>query len=419
MDDASRIVARQYEAYAYPRPLADLDAAVAAGYVEPGEPSRYSPLLWPEGRPAGQPLRLLCAGCGTVQAAYLAHRNRDCEVVGLDLSAASLAHERYLQERHGLANLRLFQGDVLEAERLGGPFDFIACTGVLHHLADPGAGLRALARVLAPDGAMLLMVYGATARAGVYLLQDALRRLQVPQSAAGVQFVRTLLAQLPAHHYVRWYQRGATELEHDAALVDTFLHPQDRAYTVPQLLEWLARNGLAWQAWLDNGLYFADGALDAFGPEVREAVTALPPPEQWAVVESLTLALGLHTCTVRHAGQASAMGAPAATPFDGDDWPGLQARWMPGLQRLPGGPGAASGMVGMGTPGARYRRGSHTLDLGPTEAALFERADSGRSLGQVLDSPTLATIAPAERLQRGRAFFARLWRLGHLMVSRG
>src|ERR1700729_3266993 len=40
-----------------------------------------------------------------------------------------------------------------------GEFDYIDCTGVLHHLPDPAAGMRALASVLEPDGGMGVMLY--------------------------------------------------------------------------------------------------------------------------------------------------------------------------------------------------------------------------------------------------------------------
>jgi SAM-dependent methyltransferase len=405
MDDVSKMVARQYEAYAYPEPFPDLAAQVAGGYFELGDPSRYGPLIWPEGRPRER-LRILSAGCGTVQAAYLAFTNRDCEVVGVDLSAASLGHERYLQDRHGLTNLSLYQGDLRDVGRIGRTFDYIVCSGVLHHLADPDAGLRALAGVLAPDGAVLLMVYGATARAGVYMVQDALRRLHVPQTAEGVAFGRHLLEQLPDHHYVRWYLSGATELKHDTAFVDTFLHPQDRAYTVPQLLDFLARNGLALHGWVDNAYYFPDAALARFQPEVRDAVAALPEPEQWAVVEMLTLRMGMHVCVARPAPASS----PArAADFGAADWDLQVAHWAPGLQRLR-------------APGpflpAQYRRGPNTIDLGANEAALLDAADGTRTLRELLAMPFLAQIQPAERELRGRRFFGQLWRMGHLMFSR-
>ena len=202
MENVSTLVAKQYEAFAYPQPFADLTEAIGGGYYQVGDPSLYAPVLWPTGRPQ-RPLSILVAGCGTVQAAYAAYRNREDQIVGIDLSDSSLAHERFLQERHGLDNLQLFKGDLLEVGSLGRPFDVILCTGVLHHMAEPGAGLAALREVLAPDGVMALMLYGQTVRTGVYMLQDAFRRIGVEQSPEGIAEVRRILAELPARHYAQ------------------------------------------------------------------------------------------------------------------------------------------------------------------------------------------------------------------------
>jgi len=159
IEDVSALVARQYEAFVYPQPFEDIDQFVARGSFVMGDPSLYAPVLWPYGRPAG-PLRILVAGCGTVQAAYTAYMNRADEVIGIDLSEASLAHERFLQDRHSLHNLKLYRGDLLDAAEFGTAFDVIICSGVLHHLAEPAAGLSALGSVLRPDGVMVLMLSG-------------------------------------------------------------------------------------------------------------------------------------------------------------------------------------------------------------------------------------------------------------------
>ncbi|MCW5635573.1 MAG: class I SAM-dependent methyltransferase [Rubrivivax sp.] len=415
MDDVTRSVARQYEAWAYPPPVTDLAAKIAEGYFELGNPADYAALLWPRGRPkpAGRAPAILSAGCGTLQAAYLAFTNRDCEVTGVDLSEASLAHERFLQERHGLANLRLFRGDLREVASLGRRFEGIVCSGVLHHLADPDEGLRALASVLARGGAMTLMLYGATARTGVYMLQDVLRRLKVGQDAAGVAFARRLVEQLPEHHFARWYLRGAAELAHDTAFVDTFLHPQDRAYTVPQVFDFLERAGLAFGGWVDNAHYFADAALARFAPDVRAAVAALPAREQWAAVEMLTLNLGMHVFVARDARDEAAVGGPAGTAitpadFDTPGWPDLVPHRAPGLQRA-------------GTKGndVLYRRGAQTIELGPGQAALLDGADGSRTAGQLLALPALAQVPPGTRDARVREFLAQMWRLGHVHFGRG
>jgi 2-polyprenyl-3-methyl-5-hydroxy-6-metoxy-1,4-benzoquinol methylase len=65
---------------------------------------------------------------------------------------------------------------------LGQTFDQIVCTGVLHHLPDPDSGLRALRSVLAPDGAMHLMIYAAYGRAGIYMMQECCRLLGIGAS---------------------------------------------------------------------------------------------------------------------------------------------------------------------------------------------------------------------------------------------
>jgi SAM-dependent methyltransferase len=67
---------------------------------------------------------------------------------------------------------------------LGQRFEHVVCTGVLHHMPDPDAGLRALRDVLAPNGAMQLMVYAPYGRAGVYLLRAYCRQLGVGSSSA-------------------------------------------------------------------------------------------------------------------------------------------------------------------------------------------------------------------------------------------
>jgi SAM-dependent methyltransferase len=394
MEDVSNLVAKQYEAFAYPQPFADLKEEIANGYFQIGDPALYGPVLWPRGRPQKR-LEVLVAGCGTVQAAYTAFMSPDDEVVGLDLSETSLAHERFLQERHGLDNLKLFKGDLLDVGSLGTRFDVILCTGVLHHMADPAAGLAALREVLAPDGVMVLMLYGATVRTGVYMLQDAFQHIGIQQTPEGVVQVRRILAELPVRHYAQDYIRAAGELKHDAAIVDTFLHPQDRAYTVPQLLELVEGAGLAFQNWIDNFPYWRNGT---WGPDsaVAAAVDPLPPREHWAAVEMLNQMAGLHMFTVRHPGEV------ATVDFDSGDWRGFVPHPSPGLSRT--GPGS-------------FERSAYQLKCSELEQFVLDGADCTRTIGEIIDVPALEEIPAEERDEFARRYFEHLWKLGHVMIA--
>jgi len=395
MENVSTLVAKQYEAFAYPKPFADLGEEIRKGYYQLGDPSLYAPVLWPRGRPQ-RPLNILVAGCGTVQAAYTAFMNRADSVIGIDLSEASLAHERYLQERHGLGNLELYKGDLLDVGALGRRFDLIQCTGVLHHMQDPAAGLAALRDVLAPGGVMVLMLYGETVRLGVYMLQDAFRRIGAEQSPAGVAEVRRILAELPARHYAQDYIRAAAELKDDEAIVDTFLHPQDRAYTVPQLLELIESNGLQFQNWLDGHVYWRNGA---WGPDsaIAAAVDPLPPREHWAAVEMLRQAAGMHSFTVVGAGRD----VPSVN-FEDGDWRQFVPSKAPGLARK--GPGL-------------FERGPYQLRCSELEQFVLDGADGSRTIRQIVAVPALENIPPAERDEFARRYFEHLWKLGHVMIA--
>jgi SAM-dependent methyltransferase len=393
MEDVSTLVARQYEAFAYPEPFADLTEEIRKGYYQVGDPALYGPVLWPRGRPHRRH-KILVAGCGTVQAAYTAHMSPEDEVVGLDLSEASLAHERFLQDRHGLANLKLFKGSLLEVGDLGERFDVILCTGVLHHLEDPAAGLSALRDVLAADGVMVLMLYGATVRTGVYMLQEAFRRMGIEQTPVGVAQVRRIIAELPSRHYARDYMSAADELKDDAAIVDTFLHPQDRAYTVPQIFELTEGCGLTFQNWVESHPYWRNGA---WGPDtaVAQAVDPLPRREHWAAVEMLSQSVGLHAFTVRK-------GDVDVVDFDTEGWRSFVPHYAPGLSRK--GPGL-------------FKRGAHELKCSELEQFVLDGADGSRTIAEIIDVPALEEILTEQRDEFARRYFEHLWKLGHVMIA--
>ncbi|MEY4772851.1 MAG: hypothetical protein RLZZ346_2106, partial [Cyanobacteriota bacterium] len=112
--------------------------------------------------PAGHPLRILDAGCGTgVSTDYLAHLNPGAEILAVDISPGTLevARERLRRSGGGAqARVRIENRSLLELQGEG-PFDYINSVGVLHHLREPEAGLRALAALLKPGALLHLFLY--------------------------------------------------------------------------------------------------------------------------------------------------------------------------------------------------------------------------------------------------------------------
>ena len=222
-DPRSDVVARQYAQWRYPLPVEDLDAWTVNRW-QWFDPTHFHRVLWPDRGPRGD-LDILIGGCGTNQAAIFAFTNPGAHVVGVDISQPSLDHQQYLKEKYGLANLELHLLPVEEVPTLGADFDLIVSTGVLHHLADPLAGMTALGRCLRDDGVLGVTLYARYGRSGVELLQAAFRDMGLGQDEASLRIVKEVIALLPAEHPLRTYLRveGDWELQYDAALVDTFL----------------------------------------------------------------------------------------------------------------------------------------------------------------------------------------------------
>jgi SAM-dependent methyltransferase len=126
-------VARQYEKWVYPFPIADLDAPDARSKRDGGDFARNWHTFWPD-RPPREDLDVLVAGCGSNAAARYAFNHPQARVTGVDLSSSSLAHEAYLKDKHHLRNLTLHQGRIEDVSSLDRDFDFIDVAGVLHHL---------------------------------------------------------------------------------------------------------------------------------------------------------------------------------------------------------------------------------------------------------------------------------------------
>ncbi|HEX4183878.1 MAG TPA: class I SAM-dependent methyltransferase, partial [Caulobacteraceae bacterium] len=270
-----------YERHPYPPAVDDLE-----GYQGRWNDHRRraeSHLFWPA-ETYRDDRSILVAGCGTSQAAKYALRWPAASITGIDVSATSLAFAETLKAKYGLANLELRQIDVEQAPALGRCFDHVVCTGVLHHLADPDAGLRALRSVLAPAGALHLMVYAPYGRAGVYLIQDYCRRLSVGATDTEIADLVQALKALPGDHPLAPLLRNSPDFRTAAGLADALLHPQDRSYSVPQLLGFLARAGLSFGRWLRQAPYLPQCGAPAATPHVSK-LAGLPPADQYAAME--------------------------------------------------------------------------------------------------------------------------------------
>lgn len=372
--DVSVDVQDFYERYPYPRPIESLEKYQRL-WQDPQRRRADYHLFWPS-RPYSENRSILIAGCGTFQAAKHAIRWPAARVTGIDFSATSVRCTEELKRKYNLDNLELRVLPIERTNELETSFDQIVCTGVLHHLPDPDAGLRALRGVLKPDGAMHLMVYAPYGRTGIYMLQEFCRRVGVHATDQGIRDLIAALSALPSKHPLGNLLREAPEFRQEAALADALLHPQDRAYSVPQLFDFLEKAGLAFGRWLMQALYIPQCGAIAKIPQASR-MAQLPLAEQYAVAELFRGTMIRHSAV---AYRDDSPGGPQRVSFDGDAWLDYVPLRVPDTicvqERLP--PGAAVVLIN--------RTHTYTdiyLPLDAQQKKMFDAIDGTRTLGKI------------------------------------
>jgi 2-polyprenyl-3-methyl-5-hydroxy-6-metoxy-1,4-benzoquinol methylase len=400
---AAEAVRAFYESHPYPKPLANLDRHREL-YRNPDRRRAWSLLLWPTEKPRAD-REILVAGCGTSQAAIHALREPDALVTAIDISETCLRHTRELQRKYGLQNLDLHRLAIEDAGELGRTFDQIVCTGVLHHLPDPDKGLRSLRSVLAPDGAMQLMVYAAYGRAGIYMMQEYCRLLEVGATQAELRDLGAVVGALSGDHPIAGVTRRTKDFTYPDALADALLHPQDRAYTVPQLHAWLERCGLSFGRWVEQAPYLPQCGVIARMPHAAR-LAALAPPVQHAAVELLRGTMTRHTFI---AYRADRTGESQPIKFDGDAWRGwvpLRLPWTLCIRdRVP--PGFAAVLI---NPTHTYP--DLALPIDAAQDRIFAAIDGKRPIDAILRS-----AAGAGHDEQARRFVETLWQYDQIVFE--
>jgi len=383
-----------YNHHPYPPPVERLDRA-RDEWQDENRPRSEFHLLWPN-KPYRTDLEILVAGCGTWQAAKYAICRPTARVTGIDFSKTSIACTETLKRSHNLVNLETQPIPIEKVADLNRRFDLIVCTGVLHHLPDPDQGIRALRSVLKPGGALYLMVYAPYGRAGAYLLQDYCRKLGIGPSSQEIEDLRIALEALPPEHPLMALLRGSRDAHNSDALADVLLNPRDRSYSVPQLFDFIERNGLTPGRWYWQAPYLPQCGTIAATPHAKRLI-ALPERERYAAMELWRGTMSSHS-VIAYRSDKNAGGTEIL--FDSDGWdsyiPLRRATTICVHERLPSG---AAGVL----LNRSHRFHDLILVIDAREERMFDAIDGHRSIAEIVRRVGNVESSDA------RVFFQKLW----------
>jgi len=400
--DPSEALHHLYESFPYPRSVEGLDAFKSGQRQPIWNPKTSYSVFFPESKPRAD-LDILVAGCGTNLVPVFGAFMPEARIVGVDISSASLEISAEQCATNGITNVEHQRLALEDIASLNESFDFVCCTGVLHHLEDPARGLRALGEVTRPGGAIMAMVYARYGRAGIYMLQELASMLGLRIDELSAAKTQRLLAQLPATHPFRSVYREVGEVISIEEVMDMILNPRDRSYRVHDVRELVDDAALRFHRWLGNAPYKPE--MTALGQAgLLPEADALGPWDQAAAAELAFGNIIKHSFVVTHPGRTS-----AAELFEGaallDAYPSLSTH----LKVEHAGANLVVTNEGHGVP---IQTAAPVAEM----AALLKACDGHRTVGQLAaalgdgvvsayrhlydaDAITLSTVRHAEATQ--------------------
>jgi 2-polyprenyl-3-methyl-5-hydroxy-6-metoxy-1,4-benzoquinol methylase len=262
-NNITELIKKQYTVYPYPPiPVGDLEEEVL--YSTNYEFVKY---LCTGVFKSHKEIKILDVGCGTgFSTLKIAQQNPEALITAIDLSPTSItiAEDRLRKAGILMDNIKFITADLMMLEDINDRFDYIVCTGVLHHLESPEKGLDFLKLHLTSDGIIYLMLYSEYGRFFQSLVSKTIKILQNNQQdfsegiAIGKQFLKTLPESHPIlSRYNRSYEAAVNVINQDFAnsdsqFIDAYMNANERTYNIDELFDFIEKADLSFIRFQDE-----------------------------------------------------------------------------------------------------------------------------------------------------------------------
>ena len=240
-DDISQKVKSQYEENPYPRwryayYSESQNISIVQGINNEIKPNIIS------SRIGNSQLQILVAGCGTGNQILNTQSYKNAKVTAIDLSLSSLAYAQRKINELGIDNVELIEMDILKVNLLKKKFDIILCSGVLHHMYDPSAGLKSLLDVLKNNCFMKLGLYSELARNDIVKSRNYIKSKKLQANDDDIRNFRETV--ISGNLIELNSLTKSSDFYTLSSCRDLCFHKQEHRFTIRQLQETLKSNEL-------------------------------------------------------------------------------------------------------------------------------------------------------------------------------
>ena len=190
-------------------------------------------------------------------------------LLAIDLSLSSLAYASRMANGIPHCNgIEFRQADILQLASLKPSFDFIICTGVLHHMHEPMAGWRILNDLLRPGGMMYIGLYSELARQPLAIARNLINSRGLQPTPDNMRQLRMEI--LEGKHPELQVLLNWQDFYTLSMFRDMVFHVQEHLFTLPKIQSCLTELGLDFLC------------MAGLGPETMHAYRRMFPNDQRA-----------------------------------------------------------------------------------------------------------------------------------------
>ena len=199
--------------------------------------------------------KVIDVGTGTGQlSAYLSLKRND--VWGIDFSDSSLKKAEALKKKLKLKTLTLKKVDILDIEQIkviGTQFDYLICTGVLHHTGNAYQAFKNILQLVKPGGYVAIGLYHKVGRIPLQIRRKMVKNLYANREDKRKEYLRMYIGDIDDPEL----ERGVWN--------DQFVHPHETTHTVGEVLKWFKRNDVKYYQSVPTLKFSEDAELEIVG----------------------------------------------------------------------------------------------------------------------------------------------------------
>ena len=170
-------------------------------------------------------------GSGTSQLSLALASGTNNMIVALDPTLASLKLGKDFANKNNIENVIFLNADLFDDPCENNYFDFVWCSGVLHHTIDSKKGFEIISKWVKPGGIIIIGLYNKYGR-----LRTNFRQLIFKfflKSKIGENIIRFM------DPYLR---RGLSKEKDIAWFKDQYEHPLERNHSLDEVISWFDNN---------------------------------------------------------------------------------------------------------------------------------------------------------------------------------